>query len=417
MAHSVSRQLGAGIVAGLAAIAAGCVLRSAAGGAPHAAQSGQVVTLDRIPDQSPERWWGLTNIFFGPVPDSLRSVTRFGEDWSAMEIADVVAGPGLQPIYAARFRAAGSHELRYVIDTAGSFDFTRAVALTFHRLRNILVADIPLDVRSVSGHRVRLPYQVLVSDDGYTYARIAEYRTGHVRVDGSEYLMKVRSRSRNRPFYGLGVGTVFLADLDGDGRIAEQAALTAGGRPAAAEEVIASAPFLLGGQALEISAIDSAGTRLVVRQSHQRVAAVEGFEAPELTGDLLDGGTFRLSQHIGTVTLIEFWSTECSFSERARPAVNAIAVSAANAPYWWVAVVREHDRAAITRHLAEHPRSGRVVLSDSATWAAYNPAGVTPLFVVVDQQGVVRYRGMGASAVEAVATKVRDLLGARLQPR
>ncbi len=417
MAHSVSRQLGAGILAGLAAVVAGCVVRSAPGGAAHAAESVQVVTLDRIPDPSPDRWWGLTNIFFGPVPDSLRSVTRFGEGWSAIQIADIVAGPGLRPIYAARFRTAGNDELRYVIDTAGSFDFRRAVALTFDRRRNILVADVPLDVRSASGHGMRLPYQVLLGDDRYTYARIAEYRTGHVRVDGSEYLMKVRSAWRNEPFYGLGAGTVFLADLDGDGSIAEQAAVTAGGRPAAAEEVMASAPFMLAGQAFEISAIDSAGTRLVVRPSRQRVAAVEGFGAPELTGDLLDGGTFRLSQHSGAVTLIEFWSTECIFSERARPSVNAIAVGATNAPYSWVAVVREHDRAAIMRHLAEHPMSGRVLLSDSATWAAYNPAGVTPLFVVVDQRGVVRYRGMGVSAVEAVAAKVRALLGARLEPR
>lgn len=417
MAQAVLRHLAAGILAGLAAIAAGCVLRSTQGRAIDTVQREQVVALDKVPDPSPERWWGLTNIFFGPVPDSLRSVSRFGEGWSAIQIANVVAGPGLRPIYAARFKAAGDTELRYVIDTAGSFDFTRAAALTFQRRRNILVADIPLDVRSALGRHVRMPYQVLVSDDGYTYARIAEYRTGRLRVDGNEYLMKVRSASRNEPFYGLGVGTVFLADLNGDGSIAEQAAVTAGGRPAAAEEVIASAPFLLGGLPFEIADIDSAGTRVVVRPSHQRVAAVEGFEAPELTGELLDGGNFQLSKHSGAVTLIEFWSTDCIFSERARPAVNAIALGAANTPYSWVAVVRENDRAAIGRHLAEHPMNGRVLLSDSTTWAAWNPSGVTPLFFVVDQRGVVRYRGMGVSAVEAIAAEVRDLLGPRFRPR
>jgi hypothetical protein len=329
-----------------------------------------------------------------------------------VEFAEVVAGDGLKPIYAARFKTSGGEAFHYVLDTAGTLDFTRARELTFQRRSAVRVADVDLDVRSRSGTYRRVPYQVLLSDDGYTYARIAEYRAGRLRVDGRDYLLKVRAASRNTPFYGLRPGTVFLVDLDGDGEIAEHAVATAGGRPAAAEEITPGAPFMVGGRVFEFSAIDSAGTRLAVRPSRTRIAAVEGFEAPDLAGDVLTGGRYRLSQRSGGVTLIEFWSTDCVFSERVRPAANTLAAAMRGTPYTWAAVVRESDRTAIARHLAEHPMSADVVLTDSATWAAYNPAGVTPLFVVVDEHGTVRYRAMGASAIDAVAVKIRALLGA-----
>ena len=60
-----------------------------------------------------------------------------------------------------------------------------------------------------------------------------------------------------------------------------------------------------------------------------------------------------------------------------------------------------------------HPRSSDEIqldVSDSAAWATYNPTGVTPLFVVVDQSGVIRFRAMGASAMDAVTAKVKELL-------
>ena len=274
------------------------------------------------------------------------------------------------------------------------------------------VANLALEVRSVTGRRQRLPYQVLLSDDGYTYARIAEYRIGHVTVDGREYGLKVRAASRDHPFYGVNPGTKIFVDLDGDGQIAEQATVTAGGQPTAAEQVTQGAPFVLGGRAFEFSAIDSGGMWLVMVPSHTSVAAVEGFTSPSLTGDALTGEAYTLPRKPGKVTLIEFWSTECGFSEKIRPAANALWASLQGKSYQWVAVARERDRELVTRHLDNHPMNGIVVLSDSSTWATYNPAGVTPLFVLVDQQGTVRYRATGASAIDAVAAKARSLVDA-----
>lgn len=391
-------------------VAASCTPRSASNLARGTSPRGEVVTLERIPDPSPERWWGLTNIFFAAVPPSIRSAVRTGEGWSALELADVVSGEGIKPIYAARFKMPGSDQMHYVVDTAGDLDFTHARSLTFQRRIGVVVANFELEVRSTSGNHRRVPYQVLLSDDGYTYARIAEYRTGRVRVDGRDYALKLRSRSRNDPFYGANEGTVFLIDLDGDGQIAEQAAVTVGGRPVAAEQVMPHTPFLLGAHALEVTDLDSVGSRLVVRPSKTQVAAAVNFRAPELSAELLSGGGYQLSRQPGKVVLIEFWSTECAFSEKVRRAANDLAAAAGGTQYAWVAVARESDRVAIQQHLVEHPMSARVTLSDSAAWATYNPTGVTPLFVVVDQNGVIRFRAMGASAMDAVTAKVKELL-------
>ena len=370
----------------------------------------QEIVLERVADPSPEPWTGLTNIFFAPLPDSLRARAQLGGAWTAPEIAAVVEGAGLTPIFALRFHEAGRSEYHYVVDTAGHLDFAHGRHLTFQRRDNVIIADVELEVQSTSGARVRLPYQILASDDGYTYARIAEYRHGRLRVGAREYALKVQSASRNDPFFALTPGTTFMVDLDGDGMIAEKAAVTAGGQAMAAEQVIPGAPFVVAGTVLEFAAIDSAGSRLVVRPSRTRVAAIEGLEAPTLPGESLDGAPYRLDPHANAVTLIEFWSTECAFSERARPAANVLAKEAGGSGFAWVAVVRERDRVAVQRHLVEHPMSASVVLPDSSAWEAWNPAGITPLFVLIDRQGIVRYRAAGASAITAVATKVKELL-------
>ena len=121
-----------------------------------------VVTLHRVSDRAPVQGWpGLTNIFFAPVPSSMRTEARFGEQWSAIEVADVVMGDGLRTIYAARYKMPGSDELHYVVDTAGRLDFVHARPLDFeqqvhvHKLvreqRVVLIGKTSFKLRSSCG--------------------------------------------------------------------------------------------------------------------------------------------------------------------------------------------------------------------------------------------------------------------------
>jgi len=365
-----------------------------------------IVRLNRAVDSSPSPL-GLTNIFFAPPSPEIQRAMRTGEGWTGIQIADVVMGEGLVTIYAARFRMPGSNEMRYVVDTAGNLDFAHAQPLTFEPHPHILVAHLDLNVHTTRGAHRRIPYQVWVSDDGYTYARIAEYLTGRIRVGGKDYAVKIRGAYRTEPFYSPGPGTVFLIDLDGNGEIAEKPSVTRGGAPAAAEQVVPPTPFMLGKQAWEIADLDSLGSRLVIRRTKSRVAAMENFKAPQLVATTLSGRSYQLSKH-SDVVLVEFWSVSCGFCEKARPAANELA-DAERGMFTWLAVARETDRVEIERFLAAHPMSATVALYDSAAWTTYNPIGVTPLFFVVDKKGVIRFRGAGASAIDAVAAKVKML--------
>jgi hypothetical protein len=99
----------------------------------------------------------------------------------------------------------------------------------------------------------------------------------------------------------------------------------------------------------------------------------------------------------------------CGFCEKARSAVNELADAERGTSFTWLAIARENDRVEIERFLAVHPMSATVALNDSSAWATYNPTGVTPFFVVVDNKGIIRFRAAGASAIDAVAAKVRVL--------
>ena len=118
---------------------------------------------------------------------------------------------------------------------------------------------------------------------------------------------------------------------------------------------------------------------------------------------------FRLSQQVGKVVLIEFWATDCKYSEQVRVVANEL-VAKYGSNYVWVAIAKDTSRRDIELHLAKYPMHGIVTMPDLAAWATYDPAGATPTFVVVDQRGIVRFRAEGASAIDVVTAKLDELL-------
>lgn len=375
-----------------------------------ATAAGTVITLDRVDDPSVVR--GLHNIFFDSGPSLRQGSLRVGDGWSDVQIADLIAEDGMQRIRVARFTPRASAETTYVVDTSGAGDFAGAPVLTFERRERRRVANIALVVRSRSGNERRVPYQILVADDGYTYARIADYRVGRWRLDGQDYAVKIQNSSHGHPFYAMNEGTAFMIDLNGDGQLAEKPTVTVGGRAVAAERVLASMPFAIGSHVYELAEIDSSGTWLRIRPSYRAVAVAEGRRAPELTARTLAGGAFRLSKETGKVVLLEFWATDCRYSEQVRSAANEL-VTKYGAQYVWVAIPKDTSRAALEEHLTKYPMRATVTLQDSAAWATYNPREATPVFVVVDQRGIVRFRAEGASAISAVTAKLDELLAPR----
>jgi thiol-disulfide isomerase/thioredoxin len=367
------------------------------------------VPLTPVADPSPERWRGMTNIYFDSIPTLLRDSMQLSPEWRHVEAAEVVSDSGLYSVRALRFSLAASGDTTYLVDIEGTLDFLHAVPLTFERRGNVRVANVPINVRTRRGGSRTVPYQVLVSNDMYTYSRIAEYRSGSVTLDGHEFAIVVRNRGRNHPFYTPDAGTVFWVDQDGDGKMAEQATLTVSGQPAAAEQVMPFRPFLLNGTPLEVTDIDSSGSVLTLKPVRRTAAVSPSFRAPEIVAQRLAGGELRLSAMRGRVVLLQFWATDCAFSERVREAANQLAAKS-GASLAWLAMSKERDRGVVEQHLIKHPMNGIIVMADSAAWSVYNPELATPHFVVIDRRGVVRLVATGVTAMDVVTAQVSRLL-------
>ena len=393
------------------AVLAGCVSPQAQPQPQAEARRDVVVPLTAVADSAPAQWRGLSNIFLDSLTGPSRDSVRMPAAWTGAALDDVFSNRDLESIRILRFRTEGDTTLQFAVDTVGDLDFTRAPVLRFATQGKTLVANIELTVRSRTGSQRRVPYQILRFADRYTYARIAEYRTGTLRIDDRPYAIQVYGKSRGAPFFAPNAGTVFLVDMNADGRFAETAALTVEGRPVAAELALAATPFELAGRLYEIVAIDSTGTALRIRPTSRTVAVASNRRAPEFRATSLTGGEFRLSKQRGKVVLISFWATDCIYSERVRGASNVL-VPKYGAKFTWVAMAKETSRADIAAHLQKAPIDGVVTLADSAAWATYNPAGMTPVFVVVDAQGIVRFRAEGAQTMSAVAAKIDELLAA-----
>ena len=402
------------LVGMLLALAAACASGVGAARTRESLPREIFVSLTQVPDRTPDRWRGMSNLFMDSLPPATTDSVRTPSEWTSMKLTDIVSNAGLRSIRVLRFTTNGNPQPQYAVDTVGDLDFTHAPVLTFERYKNILVANIELTIRATSGNERRVPYQVLVSDDGYTYARIADFRTGTIRVDGRDFAVRVRNLTRGHPFYAPNAGTEFMVDLNGDGQFAERATVTVEGRPVAAEQVLAETPFMLAGRMFEVADIDSAGFRLRIRPSTREVAVAENRRAPEFVANQLPTGVFRLSQQVGKVVLIEFWATDCKYSEQVRVAANEL-VAKYGSKYIWVAVAKDTGRSDIEMHLAKYPMHAIVTMPDSAAWATYDPAGATPTFVVVDQRGIVRFRAEGASSIGAVTAKLDELFASPRQ--
>jgi thiol-disulfide isomerase/thioredoxin len=112
--------------------------------------------------------------------------------------------------------------------------------------------------------------------------------------------------------------------------------------------------------------------------------------APRLTGELLDGGTFDLTQRRGEVVVVNFWASWCGpcRAEVAELVSVADATRSKGVSFVGVDVRDERDkaRAFVTGHSVAYPSlfdpAGRAALDFSDV-----PPNTTPATLVIDRQG------------------------------
>jgi peroxiredoxin len=112
------------------------------------------------------------------------------------------------------------------------------------------------------------------------------------------------------------------------------------------------------------------------------------FELPDATGRI-----HRLSDYRGKVVIVNFWSCECPHSERTDRALMATSVQwAENAVMLPIASNRSESVQSIEG--AAKARRLPIVLIDAEHFVAdLYEAQTTPHVFVIDQKGILRYRG------------------------
>ncbi len=112
------------------------------------------------------------------------------------------------------------------------------------------------------------------------------------------------------------------------------------------------------------------------------------FELPDLEGKF-----HRLSDYRGKIVIINFWSCECPYSERADKAIMSMFVQWPNDVVMLTIAANRSENVEALRNAA-NARSLPMVMLDALCFVAdLYEAQTTPHVYVIDRDGILRYRG------------------------
>ena len=112
------------------------------------------------------------------------------------------------------------------------------------------------------------------------------------------------------------------------------------------------------------------------------------FELPDLEGSL-----HRLSDYIGKIVIINFWSCECPHSERADKAIMAMFVQWRDDLVMLSIAANRSENAEVLKIAADARRLPTVLLDTQCFVVDLYEAQTTPHVYVIDRDGILRYRG------------------------
>lgn len=137
--------------------------------------------------------------------------------------------------------------------------------------------------------------------------------------------------------------------------------------------------------------------------------------APDLVGDTLDGGTFRLSDHLGEAVVLNVWASWCAPCRAEAPALAALAEEFDGRGVQFAGLdTRDSDvsaRAFVDRFAIPYPnvvdRDGRLQLLFSGSL----PPQAIPSTLVIDPQGRVAARALGKVSESSLRGIIEQLVG------
>lgn len=140
---------------------------------------------------------------------------------------------------------------------------------------------------------------------------------------------------------------------------------------------------------------------------------LSGQPAPDFSLPLLDGSVFRLSDHTGSVVLIDFWATWCGPCVQAMPAIQQLHEKYADRGVRVVGVSSDPpSKEKAVRDLVERKKFTYAIgIDTNGTDEAYSVQAI-PTLILVGRDGTVQYRHIGNSRdlVDELSVRIDKLL-------
>jgi peroxiredoxin len=138
-----------------------------------------------------------------------------------------------------------------------------------------------------------------------------------------------------------------------------------------------------------------------------------GKVALDITGEDIDGKKLRLSDHGGKVILLSFWGNWCPPCRATYDRQRTLAAKLTRRPFVLIGVNSDGDRDSLKK----------VVADEKLTWRSFWNSGSTngpisrdwkvngwPTLVLIDHEGVIRQRWVGAPRPGVLEQAIDDLL-------
>jgi thiol:disulfide interchange protein DsbD len=133
---------------------------------------------------------------------------------------------------------------------------------------------------------------------------------------------------------------------------------------------------------------------------------------PELSLNLLNGGTLKLESLRGKVVLVDFWATWCVPCLSEIPMFNQLKKDFQSRGLEVIAISLDEEGAAKVKPFVKaHPMDYTQVIGDQSTPTAFKVDDSTlPVTILIDKQGRVRFRHIGITKKDALEAEINELL-------
>jgi len=134
--------------------------------------------------------------------------------------------------------------------------------------------------------------------------------------------------------------------------------------------------------------------------------------APELSLNLLNGGTLKLESLKGKVAIVDFWATWCVPCLSEIPMFNQLKKDYQARGLEVIAISLDEEGAArVKPFLKAHPMDYTQVIGDQSTAPAFKVDDSTlPVTILIDKQGRIRFRHIGVTKKDVFEAEINQLL-------